>query len=248
MGVLMRVAYDGTGYAGFQRQANALTVQERMEGVLQEVAGCTARVTGASRTDAGVHARGQLVCWNVARCPIPLERLPVVLNRRLPADIRVLAARPVPPGYDPRRQARSKTYSYTIWLGEAPTEFRWMGRVWTVSSAGNLVALNQLAARFLGRHDFRAFRGEGSSAQTTTREIYAAYWVASPPRRVFWVTGNGFLYHMVRMMVAGMVDAVSTGDETRIVAALQHPSTEKMVKLAPAAGLCLEEIDIQGGF
>lgn len=248
MAVLMRVAYDGTEYAGFQRQANAPTVQARLEEVLHEVSGISARVTGASRTDSGVHARGQLVSWETESCQIPLERLPVVLNRRLPADIRIVGARGVPSGYDPRRQALSKTYSYTLWLEEPPTDFRWISRVWPVPDAGPLPELNRIAARFVGRHDFRAFRGEGSSAQTTTREIYAAYWVAMPPCRVFWVTGSGFLYHMVRVMVAAMLEAVWTGDGARISAALAHPSREKMVKLAPAGGLCLEHIDIQGGF
>lgn len=240
--VRMTIAYDGTAYQGFQRQAHQPTVQQTLEAALMSATGISARIIGASRTDSGVHARGQVVVWRAERCPIPLEKLSMVINRRLPADIRIVAVSEVPPTFDPRRDAKAKTYTYT--LGFSPLADP-LGdqRAWLIPDPVDLTVLRQAATLFLGRHDFRAFRGEGSSARTTMRTILAAWWQIESPRWIFWVTGDGFLYHMVRMMMGGMVKAAVMGSVEPLVEALTHPEGKKIGVLAPAHGLCLERVE-----
>jgi tRNA pseudouridine38-40 synthase len=241
--VIFRLAYDGTDYAGWERQPSQPTVQGELERVLREVTGITARTLAASRTDAGVHARGQVVAWHTEACRIPVERLPAVINRRLPLAIRVLRADIGPPAFDPRRAARAKTYSYTLWRGGGEPEPDIARRAWAVEAPLSLAELNRLSRRFIGRHDFRAFRGEGSSAVTTVRTVYAAWWEARPPYWTFWITGDGFLYHMVRFIVGSMIEAARSGSDAAIGEALAHPDGPKVGVPAPARGLCLEAVE-----
>ncbi|MCL8206543.1 MAG: tRNA pseudouridine(38-40) synthase TruA [Actinomycetia bacterium] len=242
MALALRLAYDGTAYFGFQRQKDRPTIQGTLEKVLARLTGIVAPVVGAGRTDAGVHARGQVAVWRTDAWSIPVDRVPAVLNRRLPPDIRVLAAWTVPATFDPRRSARSKTYSYTLKLGGPPDP--WADRrAWVVDEAPDPLLLERAARLFVGRHDFRAFRGEGSSARSTARTVLAARWEIRPPYWVFWITGDGFLYHMVRLMVGAMVDGARRGTLEAIERGLDAPHAGKVGRLAPAHGLCLERVE-----
>jgi tRNA pseudouridine38-40 synthase len=241
--LIFRIQYDGTGYAGWERQPGRRTVQGEFERVLREVTGITARTLAASRTDAGVHAGGQVVAWHTEACRIPRDRLPVVINRRLPPSIRVLAVTDGPPAFDPRRAARAKTYSYTLWVAPGPVPPEWATRALAVDGPLSLACLNAASLLFLGRHDFRAFRGEGSSAVTTVRTIYQAHWEATPPLWRFWITGDGFLYHMVRFLVGSMIEAARSGSDAAIRSALAHPEGPKAAVPAPAHGLRLESVE-----
>ena len=239
----MTVAYDGSAFQGFQYQPGAPTVQGVLEAVLSEVSGVRARVQGASRTDAGVHARGQVAVWRVGASPIPLERLALVANRRLPATIRIRDVRAVPSDFDPRR-SRAKAYSYRL-VAEPLADPFWVNRVGVVPVPLALGPLNGWAAEFLGRHDFGAFRHQGSSAKTTVRRILSAHWEMGRPGEpgwVFWVTGDGFLYHMVRLMVGAMCAAAQAGGPEPIRRALAHPERVGLFSAAPASGLCLEQV------
>lgn len=239
----MTVAYDGSAFQGFQYQPGVPTVQGVLEDVLAEVSGVRARVQGASRTDSGVHARGQVAVWRVEASPIPVDRLALVANRRLPGAIRIRDVRAVPETFDPRR-SRAKAYSYRL-VAEPVADPFWIHRVGVVPMPLALAPLNAWAAAFLGRHDFGAFRHQGSSAKTTVRQIFAAHWeVARPgePGWVFWVTGDGFLYHMVRLMVGAMCAAAQAGAPEPIRWALAHPERVGPFSAAPASGLCLEKV------
>jgi tRNA pseudouridine38-40 synthase len=110
--ILFRVAYDGSGFFGWEKQPDLPTVQGTLEATLAAVTGIRARTLAASRTDAGVHAEDQLVAWHTEACRIPLERLPEVLNRKLPPTVQIRAAAHAPPHFDPRRHVRAKTYTY----------------------------------------------------------------------------------------------------------------------------------------
>jgi tRNA pseudouridine38-40 synthase len=242
MAYRLLLAYDGTAFHGFQRQPRQVTVQGELEAALLRLTGRRAPVIGASRTDAGVHATGQVAVWAPLDCRIPPERLGQALNDALNPRIVVRSCTPVADDFDPRRAARAKTYVYRIWTGEAPSPQQ-ARFVWWLAVPLNLPALDRLAQKFTGCHDFRAFRGEGSSARTTTRRIYAAGWTHVNGMWTFRVTGNGFLYHMVRMMVGAMVAEVAEGRAGLVESGLRHPEGPKVARPAPAQGLCLERVD-----
>lgn len=245
MSLLFTLSYDGQDFHGWQIQPGKSTIQGALERALADATGISARTVAASRTDRGVHARGQRVAWHTEDCRVPVARLPAVINRRLPRAIRILDAVEAAPAFDPRRAARAKTYSYTICSerGRSPDPFA-DGRVWMVAGPLSLALLNDASRLFLGSHDFRAFRGEGSSARTTVRTIYAAHWLSLGPYWRFMVTGDGFLYHMVRFLVGSMIEAAHTDSLEAIRAALQDPCGSKAGVPAPARGLCLERVEL----
>ena len=239
----MTVAYDGSAFAGFQYQPRAATVQGALEDALARVTGVRARVQGASRTDAGVHAHGQVAVWRTEAVPVPPDRLAAVLNRRLPPQIRVRDVHQVPMSFDPRR-SRAKAYSYRV-VAEPLADPFWVPRVAVAPTALALGPLNAWAGLYVGCHDFGAFRHQGSSARTTVRRVFASHWAVAPagsPGWVYWVTGDGFLYHMVRLMVGAMWAAAAAGSADPIVRALEHPERTGGFQAAPAAGLCLEQV------
>ena len=242
MWVRLTVSYDGTDYAGFQRQIGQPTVQAALEEACEAVMG-PGRVIGASRTDAGVHAEAQGIVWTGA-CRVPLAALGGVLNRRLPGAIRVRDAVWVPAGWDPRRMARAKQYRYQIWRGPGECPPRWGRFAYDFRRGVSWPMLEEAARAFEGVHDFHAFRSAGSSARTTVRHILSSRWErdAREPVWTYRVAGTGFLYHMVRIMVAAMLDAAETGSLTAILQGLAGDSRTAAEKLAPACGLTLEKI------
>ncbi len=236
------VRYDGTDYHGFQKQPRAHTIQGELERVLTGLMG-PGRVLGASRTDSGVHAAGQVAVWR-GPITIPVARIPEVMNHRLAPAVRIREAWLVAPGWDPRRAARAKQYSYRVWRGPEPPTLAWQRLV--VPAAGPLdwQRLQAAAARFLGTHDFRAFRTEGSSAETTVRRILASGWHMEEHGRIwrYQVIGDGFLYRMVRHMAGSMLKAAEPGGSLmEIESGLADPSA-KVPALAPASGLMLDWI------
>jgi len=250
------VAYDGTAYHGFQLQRPGLdTVAARLEAALAKISpegerGERVVVTGASRTDAGVHAKGQ-VCAFSSRLTVPCDHLPLALNSHLPPDIVVLSARRAAPGFDPRGDAVSKTYRYYVWRSPLPSPFY---RKWSLHFPFrlDLEACRAALEPLEGRHDFAAFRDTGSSAQTTTRTIHRASIESRPVPAwhppggevlTFEVTGDGFLYHMVRIIVGTLLE-VGQGrlppDIT--LKALRSGVREELGPTAPAHGLWLERV------
>jgi tRNA pseudouridine38-40 synthase len=220
------LAYDGTGFVGWQRQANGISIQALIEDALRELDGRDVTVTGAGRTDAGVHACGQVAAFTIARELGP-DAVVRALNAHLPHAIRVITAEAAPAGFHPRFGARSKTYRYRMWNDEVMSPF---DRAYAWHVAGPLdVAAMAAAARLLeGCHDFAAFQAAGSSVATTEREVFASLilrpfdrlraqderssepLVASlsnhEPVVVYEVTGTGFLRHMVRIIVGSLVE------------------------------------------
>ncbi|MBX5467853.1 MAG: tRNA pseudouridine synthase A [Firmicutes bacterium] len=247
MAVRFRVAYQGTRYHGFQRQSGSVpTVQGVLEAVLTELLG-PGRVRAASRTDAGVHAQGQVAVWT-GENPIPLDRFADVINRRLPGDIWIDRPQPVDPRWNPRRQAVAKAYSYRLWVSPEPCPVTWRPFVWVVEGRPNWAVLEAAARAFEGEHDFWAFRSEGSSAKTTVRRVLVSRWEREADGAIwrYRVVANGFLYHMVRKMVGAQVRAALAGDWTPIRTALADPRAGKMRELAPAEGLVLDWVRMRG--
>lgn len=208
----LTVAYDGTRFAGWQRQPNGLSVQETLEiAAARLVAPGACRMHGSGRTDAGVHARGQVVHFEMAReiTPIKLRR---ALNGVLPPDVQVLDAAEAAPDFDARRSARGKEYRYFIWNAEVlPPDRRLYAA--HVRNAMDLDAVRAAAALFVGRHDFAAFSANPRrEVGSTEREVFGIDVVVDGPLVAFHVRGDGFLYKMVRSM-AGFLIAVGIGKE-----------------------------------
>src|SRR3954471_22148839 len=166
------VAYDGTGFVGWQRQANGVSIQ----GLIEEAAGAldnaAVTVVGAGRTDAGVHAVGQVAALTLRRT-LPPDGVMRALNARLPATIRIIRAEEVAPGFHPRYGARRKMYRYRIWNGDVVSPFE-HGYAWHISKRLAIDAMRAAARLLEGRHDFAAFQSAGSDVATTTREIFAS--------------------------------------------------------------------------
>jgi tRNA pseudouridine38-40 synthase len=207
------LAYDGTDFVGWQRQANGVSIQGLIEDALRALDGREVTVTGAGRTDAGVHALGQVAAFTIAR---DLEPGAVVraLNAHLPHAIRVLSADHVPPTFRPRFGARAKTYRYRLWHAGtmSPFERRY---AWHVAGPLDVEAMCAAARLLEGRHDFAAFQATGSSVATTEREILESRIestiesaIRNPQSAIlcYSVTGTGFLRHMVRIIVGSLVE------------------------------------------
>ncbi|HEY7291206.1 MAG TPA: tRNA pseudouridine synthase A [Vicinamibacterales bacterium] len=166
------VAYDGTDFVGWQRQASGVSIQGLLEEALKPLEGRSVTVTGAGRTDAGVHALGQVAAFSLER-PIDPATIVRALNARLPPDVRATFAEEVPSAFRVRFDARSKTYRYRIWNADVvpPFERRY---VWHLTGALDLAAMNAAARMLEGTHDFAAFQASGGDAESTTRTVMAS--------------------------------------------------------------------------
>lgn len=196
------VAYDGTGYGGFQRQQNATSIQATLETVLAELSGNAIRVAGSGRTDAGVHAAGQVIAFDI-EWRHGLGALQRALNARLPEAIAASSVVEVAPDFDPRRDARSRWYRYTIYT--APVRDPLVGR-YSLHVARPLAvdAMQTAATTLLGRHDFSAF-GSPPQGHNAIREVFRAEWQEAGDWLTFDIVANAFLFRMVRMLVGTLL-------------------------------------------
>ena len=241
--VALLVAYDGTAFAGFQSQANGRAVQDVLEAGLARLYGVGLRVRGAGRTDAGVHAVGQ-VCSFDLREPalalrVPLDRLPLALDGILPEDVRVLGARVASPLFDPRRAAE-KTYRYRLLCRPAPCPVR-RAFVWHVERRLDVGAMREAGRALTGRHDFSAFAGSGGDRRGHVREVRRLQVEHVGEDEVaIDISADGFLYHMARTIVGTLVEVGSGRRPADAVAgALSQRSRAAAGATAPARGLCL---------
>ena len=202
--ILLTVEYDGTAYAGWQRQINGLAVQQVLEDALSVACGHPVSVTGSSRTDAGVHARMQMVHFD-SDSSIPPDKYPFVLNNLLPSDIRIQAGREVPAGFHARFLTSGKTYTYRILNSRHGSALR-RCFVWHVPVPLDYSRMRSALPDLIGKHDFKAFQAAGGSAKTTVRHILSADLSAEGPELVLTVSGNAFLYNMVRIIAGTLVE------------------------------------------
>jgi tRNA pseudouridine38-40 synthase len=233
--------YDGANYSGWQLQAGPDSIQARIEAALAQLFGSMIRVRGAGRTDAGVHARGQVAAFTAPR-PFDAAELKRALNALLPPDIAILGADPVDDSFDPRRDARSRVYEYRVlnqsW--RSAFEFRY---AWLVRDALDDAAMNAAAAIFVDEHDFAAFRSLGSEERTTVRRVYRSEWRRDGAILIYRVDATAFLRHMVRAMVGAMVE-VGRGKLTPdgIAMLLERRDRALVPAAAPPEGLFLIEV------
>ena len=244
MQILLTVAYDGTNYAGWQRQENAIAVQERLEDALSDLLAREIIVRAASRTDAGVHALGQRAAFFAPDLRVPLDKLPAVLVSRLPTDISVTAAQIVPDDFNPRFGAKQKTYIYKIYNASCPNPLLSRYSAF-VPRELDFYAMQKAAKFFVGKHDFAAFCATGGSAKTTVREVFSCE-VKEDTSHCFAlsITGNAFLYNMVRIIAGTVVYAglgkISPNEIPKIIASKKRSCAGKTM---PPQGLVLVNIE-----
>ncbi|MCF8011745.1 MAG: tRNA pseudouridine(38-40) synthase TruA [Clostridiales bacterium] len=204
--IKLTIAYDGTSYHGFQEQRvwGIPTIQEVLEKTLIEISNTIIKVHCAGRTDAGVHARGQVVSFDCSQWPVPTENIVRALNGALPGDIVALKAEDVSPDFHARISAVGKTYLYVIFNDNVPSPFyaRYSYFFPRYLDAGTM----QKAAFYLeGTHDFRAFKSANSPLKNTTRTIYDCKVKRRHNKVYFCFRGNGFLYNMVRILTGTLL-------------------------------------------
>jgi tRNA pseudouridine38-40 synthase len=242
--VALTLAYEGTAFAGWQRQPGARTVQAVLEDVLAVIEEHPVTVVAAGRTDAGVHARGQVVSARVTN-RLPSAVFARAINVRLPDDVRVVSVRTAAPGFDARRDARAKVYRYTIAQGPDPGPFV-RRLVWHVPQRLDIPAMQRAATMLAGEHDFAAFQATGGDVRTSVRRLVQSDLVEEPgpPNYLrYQATGTGFLRHMVRNIVGTLVD-IGKGrwPPEEMAAILASRSRQRAGATAPARGLVLVKV------
>jgi tRNA pseudouridine38-40 synthase len=251
----LTISYDGTDFAGWQRQAAARTVQAAIEDALKPIEGGRVIITGAGRTDAGVHAAGQVASVSLESA-IPLADLQRALNATLTDDVRVVEIAETEQHFNARFDARAKTYRYSICC-EAVMPPPLRRYAWHVPQHLDPAAMNAAAALIVGEHDFSAFQGAGSGVKTKVREIRLSTVVQFPMPWIlpdttdstalmlqYQVTGTGFLRHMVRNIVGTLVDVGRNRrpvDDMRAV--LLSRDRSRASATAPPHGLTLWRVD-----
>lgn len=235
------IGYDGSNYHGWQMQKNVISVQEKVEQAINKITKENNNVNGCSRTDQGVHARGQSANF-YTKSNIPIERIPYALNTFLPLDIRVYQAFERPIEFHSRYHATGKKYSYHI-LNTPHASALESNRVWHVPQHLNIDEMVKANKYLIGTHDFSAFRVTGSAVKTSKRTIYYSTLFHRDNRIILEIEGNGFLYKMVRSIMGTLIE-VGRGrfHHKEILEIMQSGDRQRAGKTAPAQGLYLEEI------
>ena len=236
--IKLTISYDGTLYVGWQRQKNGLSVQELIENAVFKVTGEKVSVTASGRTDAGVHAAAQVADFKTDSS-VPPERFAPALNAHLPQDIRVIKSEEAKSDFSARYSAKKKIYRYSFYVSETqkPLKDRYALQVYPAPSVEKM---REAAKIFVGEHDFKSYSSTGSSVKTTTRTICSIDIIERGEDITFDVSGNGFLYNMVRI-ICGALLAYAYG-KVEITDLLRGFSGEKRpnaVKNLAAKGLTL---------
>jgi tRNA pseudouridine38-40 synthase len=238
------IEYDGTGFRGWAAQPGLRTVQGELESALATVLREEVTLTVAGRTDAGVHAWGQVASFESDADPAGIASLARSLNGLLPDDVAVTAAARAPDGFDARRDARSRTYCYRVQNRSAPSPFERGRSLWR-SGALDRDELRACAEALLGTHDFTAFTPTETDHVRFEREIMRAEWVEEPGRGIlcFWVEADAFMRNMVRALVGTMLE-VAAGQRERndFPSLLEGAPRDRAGETAPAHGLYLASV------
>jgi tRNA pseudouridine38-40 synthase len=234
------LTYNGSAFAGYQRQADERTVQAEFETALKELGWQGEHVLSAGRTDAGVHARGQVVSFQLNWEHTP-EDLRNALNYYLPRDMAVRSVSEVPANFHPRFDAKRRHYRYQIYCQPVRDPLRedYAWRVWPPVEVGRM---NNAAQSLIGAHDFSAFGSPMTAEGVTVREVFSAEWTGAGDAWQFDIVANAYLYHMVRRITFALV-AIGQGEvDEKVISESLSSGTLPLTGLAPAAGLVLENV------
>lgn len=236
------LCYDGSRYKGWQRLANSdQTIQGKLEQALSRILGESVELVGSGRTDAGTHAQHQVAnfhCESTMGC----EEILAQLRRYLPDDIGIYSVRNVSPRFHARLNAKTKTYRYRVWNSDVPCVFD-RKYVLVDHRPLNLEAMRAAAALFVGEHDFSAFCANKNMKKSTVRYIQDFSISSEGYEIVFTVTGNGFLHHMVRILVGTLLEVGRNERDGRTIPMLFGAARDMAGELVSASGLCLMEVN-----
>ena len=241
----LTLEYDGAPFVGWQVQPNGASVQGAVEDALEKLCGARARVTGAGRTDAGVHARGQVASLDPPR-ELPLSAWTAGLNAHLPPEVACVRAEEAPPGFDARRWARGKRYVYTVMRSPVRSPL-WRGRAWEVRRPLDVAAMTAALPHVRGRHDFSALRAADCPARTTVRDVRELSIRSDELRQgelvEVRIEATAFLKHMVRNLVGTLVE-VGHGKRSpeSLEELLDSRDRTRAGPTAPPHGLVLDEV------
>lgn len=239
--IKLTIAYDGTSYSGWQRQEGCMTVEETVAYAIEKLTGVKPELIGASRTDAGVHALGNVAVFDTDS-PIPGEKFSYALNPYLPDDIRIMESDEVPETFHPRFDAHRKRYEYRIVTGGvcSPLDVRYAAHVrWPL----DIDAMNRMAQYAVGTHDFTSFCAAGAQVKTKVRTISSIAVTNQGGMIVIAVTGDGFLYNMVRILAGTLIQAGLHRIEPETMQAIIEGKDRALAgPTAPANGLRLCKI------
>ncbi|KXG45111.1 tRNA pseudouridine(38-40) synthase TruA [Tepidibacillus infernus] len=239
--IKLEVSYDGTAFHGFQVQPNQRTIQGELEDALQRLTNQPVKIIGSGRTDAGVHAKKQ-VCNFKINHSMPLSKWPVALNALLPEDIVVNSASEVPLEFHSRFDVRQKTYRYSIYHHTYVNIFR-RHYTWHYPYPLDVEKMKAVSKVFIGEHDFTAFSSAKTTVENKVRKIYAADLWKKENEIYFQITGNGFLYNMVRIVVGTLVEVGRNKMDPEEVMELFEKKNRSLAGLtAPAKGLTLWDV------
>lgn len=244
--ILLWLQFCGTAYHGFQVQANAVTVSQTLQDAIEKVCGVREEIKGCSRTDAGVHAAAYAVSF-FTDSPLPLAKLPLALNAHLPADIRAVKAEQVAEDFHARYSAKTKTYLYRIRNSPVDSPFE-RDLSWRVNAFLDEAAMQRAADRLVGTHDFAGFMSANSAIElahgSTVRTVTRAEVTRRGEEVLFFVTADGYLYNMVRIMAGTLVQAgLGQMTEQEVQRAVDTAERRFAGPTAPAKGLFLYRIE-----
>jgi tRNA pseudouridine38-40 synthase len=235
------IEYDGSGYHGWQYQKNAISVQEVLSKAIKKLTGEDIIPDGAGRTDAGVHAYGQVASF-ITSSSIPAEKFTLALNTYLPDNISIIASEEADENFHARFSAKGKHYRYII-INRPQKSAIWASKAWHVRETLDFEAMNKAAGFFIGHKCFRAFCASGHSAKTFDRTVFYSQWHRDGEFLVYDTKGDGFLYNMVRIMVGTMVDIGKGRYKPEIIEeAIRNQQRNSIGVTAPPSGLYLMEV------
>lgn len=240
--IVLTIQYEGTRFDGWQKQGNTQnTIQGKLEAVLSKLTDESVELHASGRTDAGVHAFAQIANFHTD-CNLSCDEIMRYVNQFLPKDCALIAAREAEPRFHSRLSAKRKRYRYTIHTSEIPDVFS-RRFAWELGAKLDVSAMKTAAKSLIGRHDFKCFCDNKHMKKSTVRELYEINIVSTSQGISIDFLGNGFLYHMVRL-IAGTLVSVGEGELTadELSKILESGERSGKVRLAPACGLCLMEV------
>ena len=241
MRIKLTVSYDGTDFCGWQKQKNGVSVQETLETALKTLTGENIKVTGSGRTDAGVHAAGQVAHFDT-ESPIPPEKFCKALNCILPDAVKVIKSEKADENFNAVKSAKVKTYAYHIYISDVvlPLKERFAAMV---PYRLDVKKMEKVANAIVGTHDFKCFSATGGSVKTTVRTVYSIDILRNGSDIEILVSGNGFLYNTVRIIAGTLIAAgCDKLSEKDVLSAFLSQNRKLLGKTMPAKGLCLKYV------
>ena len=236
------VSYDGTDYSGWQIQASDPSIQGEIQAALSSLHNCSVTITGAGRTDSGVHASGQVCNFYTEKTNIPDMKFRDALNARLPGDIRILSSSEVPENFHSRRDAVERQYEYRLYHGEVLPAHA-ARYTWQIRGMPSLTLLNNMASVICGTHDFTSFAAAGDVSKSKIRSINHAVFLSEGPLILFRINGNAFLWRMVRSLLGTMIDLGKRGGTPeQMRGILESGNRNEAGPTAPSRGLFLTKV------